>query len=360
LFTGLPFLAGFVACSRWPATGATQEPVVHSLEEGRFRRERSEYVPGMDGLLADELRTDRTDSDRERCAALLDAAQDHLQNKRPEQAMAIWRQLIERGGQGGEDASAEYADYLFRCMWDDDEESRLQAEMADGRLSWLNWLRAAVLLERRGQLVDALILYAQATVDIPPEQVSRSRWAKLIVTGRRRVKWALGMELDSLDLLGDAGYVEAMDNYFDLLDLLREPTVVRGRVQVWSRAELTVAQEHWPGRITAESIDAYYREVESVLRRYDERVIVMHQSFAFTPDSVDALDQRVADACPTELPDDETAGVPWPPDRNQPCWCGSDTKYKKCCGAGGLPSGPRQAWGPAGLRSGAQLAIGRV
>ena len=25
--------------------------------------------------------------------------------------------------------------------------------------------------------------------------------------------------------------------------------------------------------------------------------------------------------------------VGWPPERNSPCWCGSDRKYKKCCGA---------------------------
>jgi hypothetical protein len=24
---------------------------------------------------------------------------------------------------------------------------------------------------------------------------------------------------------------------------------------------------------------------------------------------------------------------PWPPGRNEPCWCGSPRKYKKCCGA---------------------------
>ena len=24
--------------------------------------------------------------------------------------------------------------------------------------------------------------------------------------------------------------------------------------------------------------------------------------------------------------------VPWPPGRNQPCWCGSGRKYKRCCG----------------------------
>ena len=24
--------------------------------------------------------------------------------------------------------------------------------------------------------------------------------------------------------------------------------------------------------------------------------------------------------------------VPWPPERNDPCWCGSGKKYKRCCG----------------------------
>lgn len=24
--------------------------------------------------------------------------------------------------------------------------------------------------------------------------------------------------------------------------------------------------------------------------------------------------------------------IPWPPERNDPCWCGSGAKYKKCCG----------------------------
>lgn len=27
----------------------------------------------------------------------------------------------------------------------------------------------------------------------------------------------------------------------------------------------------------------------------------------------------------------DDAGILWPPERNDPCWCGSDTKYKKCC-----------------------------
>lgn len=30
--------------------------------------------------------------------------------------------------------------------------------------------------------------------------------------------------------------------------------------------------------------------------------------------------------------------TPWPPSRNEPCWCGSGRKYKKCCGP--APPGP--------------------
>jgi hypothetical protein len=29
---------------------------------------------------------------------------------------------------------------------------------------------------------------------------------------------------------------------------------------------------------------------------------------------------------------DRDIAEPWPPQRNEPCWCGSERKYKKCCG----------------------------
>ena len=34
--------------------------------------------------------------------------------------------------------------------------------------------------------------------------------------------------------------------------------------------------------------------------------------------------------------------IPWPPGRNDPCWCGSGRKYKKCCG----PAPARPMHGP--------------
>lgn len=69
--------------------------------------------------------------------------------------MAIWRQLIEEGGEGSDDAFVAHVDYLVRHALNDEEESRLEAEMADGPVSRLTRFRAATLLERRGQLVRA-------------------------------------------------------------------------------------------------------------------------------------------------------------------------------------------------------------
>jgi hypothetical protein len=37
---------------------------------------------------------------------------------------------------------------------------------------------------------------------------------------------------------------------------------------------------------------------------------------------------------------DPSRTIPWPPGRNEQCWCGSGRKYKKCCGAPGS-GGPR-------------------
>ncbi|MGH3366214.1 MAG: SEC-C metal-binding domain-containing protein [Nocardioidaceae bacterium] len=37
---------------------------------------------------------------------------------------------------------------------------------------------------------------------------------------------------------------------------------------------------------------------------------------------------------------DDSRSIAWPPGRNEPCWCGSGRKYKKCCGVP-VPGGSR-------------------
>lgn len=52
-------------------------------------------------------------------------------------------------------------------------------------------------------------------------------------------------------------------------------------------------------------------------------------------DPADLRARYAADLCA-----DSSRVVPWPPGRNEPCWCGSGRKYKKCCGVPD-PSGAR-------------------
>jgi uncharacterized protein YecA (UPF0149 family) len=47
------------------------------------------------------------------------------------------------------------------------------------------------------------------------------------------------------------------------------------------------------------------------------------------PDSAKARAEYAAHLAAERDPD----LIAWPPARNQPCWCGSGRKYKKCCAA---------------------------
>ena len=47
------------------------------------------------------------------------------------------------------------------------------------------------------------------------------------------------------------------------------------------------------------------------------------------PDSADARAEYAGHLAATA----DSSLIPWPPGRNDPCWCGSGRKYKKCCAA---------------------------
>jgi len=53
---------------------------------------------------------------------------------------------------------------------------------------------------------------------------------------------------------------------------------------------------------------------------------------AYDPDSAEARAEYAAHLAAGADPD----VVSWPPGRNQPCWCRSGRKYKKCCAATSL------------------------
>jgi hypothetical protein len=293
----------------------------------------------MDDPMADELRDYWTDTHVDRCDVLLDAAQDHVRKKRPSRAIAIWQQLISEGDQDGDSAHVEYADYLFGLFKDDEARTELADVMAEGRIFSTPWLNAAEMLEERGDLAEALVWYTLATDYLTAEDVHGPKgplWAKRLVAGRRRVKWTMGLPLDDTDLLGQMGDVEAEDKELALLTFLVEPAVVEGRMQFLPRGEFDVAGRGWSGRISPELKDAYYQDRERELRGHEgQRLVVVPWTFeswvAFMNATWGARSHEEQRYIVRRYGEGE--GIEWPPQRNQPCWCGSGTKYKRCCGA---------------------------
>lgn len=92
--------------------------------------------------------------------------------------------------------------------------------------------------------------------------------------------------------------------------------------------------------------DVYCRRMEGRLRAHSEAgmprlSVVPVRSAEFlpwvaenAPDEADPSQLRAQYAA--DMARDPSRTVTWPPGRNEPCWCGSGRKYKKCCGAPGV------------------------
>lgn len=117
-----------------------------------------------------------------------------------------------------------------------------------------------------------------------------------------------------------------------------------GKVTVWAlawfpKAEWARAIDLWPELLDTMPVehDAYSKQIESHLKAAAARE---PGSPDVAPLNVDALIEAYGDDAHEPL-SRATLGaniarsgnaIAWPPERNDPCWCGSDAKYKKCCG----------------------------
>jgi hypothetical protein len=285
-------------------------------------------------LTADELRA----SEADRLADLLDSAQGLLLGGESAQAIAIWKRMISEGGNTADWAHLEYADYLYREDQDDQAQAELIKLMVGRRVLGGPWSLAAELLEELGDLEAALFFFSTAVDYLTPEQRSpfAPLWARQLTAGRRRVRWTLEIPLDDLDLEAEMGLAEMEDKRIDLPDLLGTPEVTGGRLHFWARDEFKHALCLWPDHTSAENADDYYQHIERVLRAHaGSRVLAVPRTVGTADDDSDPAirDARsMAEVFAIANLIDEGTVVEWPPGRNQVCWCGSEAKYKKCCG----------------------------
>ncbi|WP_433006038.1 SEC-C domain-containing protein [Kribbella sp. CA-294648] len=298
----------------------------------------------MKNLTADEVRSGWPDG---RVAEMLDAAQTHLLEDQPEEAVAIWQQLISEGGEAADWGHLEFADYFLSSEQERGARTELVTLVVGRRATGVQWLSTAELLEDRGQLEEALVWYSAAAgalpavepaaLDEPPiggmaHQVDD--WTEELRAGRRRVRWGLGIPLDERDLLAPLGQAEAEEKVRGLSRLLSYPQVIDGRLQLRSRRDLDRLRRLDPG-IPARFVDIYYQFAERELRNHGSgRVVVLPRLFdVLSPWAQAAFGARtMAELVSVTSRCDVGEAIEWPPGRNQGCWCGSGVKYKKCCG----------------------------
>jgi tetratricopeptide (TPR) repeat protein len=302
------------------------------------------------------LEAELEDYPDQRGEILLEIASARLELGEPNRALAIWRDLITEGGEDGDYARVELAEYWFGMAQDEDARAELAKLKATRRTSGGGWQLAAELLESRGELAESLVWYTMATERFTPEELAALSadvgWASapgMVVRGRRGVRKGMGLPPDATDQL-----VPAEEEIQELLhrrfpsseeETMREhhhaPSELR--MLFWPRSEFDAARERFADAIDQGVSQAqYYRDLENKLVAMATEGVSRVSAVSCSVDSLAVYVDRAGDR-----PLDSSAArrdyldaryseghyVEWPPPRNQPCWCGSGTKYKKCCGA---------------------------
>ncbi|MDP9345988.1 MAG: SEC-C domain-containing protein, partial [Actinomycetota bacterium] len=221
--------------------------------------------------------------------------------------MLAWYLLLDGQRLAGEDA---FAEQLAGAEGTDDE-VELLTTLANARGD-------------AGHEADALRALDRAL------EVAIARGDPLLVEHARAERWgwrqAAGLAPDAADRLAPKPHLELC------LDEVRS-------IGWFPRQEHAAAHARWPE--LGDEADAYCRGVELSLRAAREATGRAPRIAPLAVDAMLAFAEREAldpddPATPARLALNAARGGAtnaWPPARNEPCWCGSGRKYKRCCGA---------------------------
>lgn len=228
--------------------------------------------------------------------------------------LQLCREAVEDGGHVPPDARC----YLVSALFDNDLDDEAQP--------WVEALRSATglhvhvyeflgeTLEHAGRYLEAIEVFTSGLQRTDPSASD----ALMLLHGRRRCREALGLPADDKDRLATS--------------LHRRPQVEPAR-----EVEL---QGYLPEDAFDPDDDETYEEqlrrVERDLQAARSGLPVALVSLAglpayaaergLEPLSLETLKEYLV-AC-----DRAGHSTPWPPGRNDPCWCGRGAKYKRCCG----------------------------
>ncbi len=219
------------------------------------------------------------------------------------------------------------------------------------------------LLEENGDTEQALTWFTMAVTRLTEEEIADLRAgdgssdAFWLLDARRRVRETQGLPPDELDLSippeaptppeergGFPFAPHSTEGLAEAIDSGEQQSPAELRPLFWQREEFHEALERSPELAETIGTDhaAYARRLEArwlgLSTRGVSRVLAVPLDFHLLEQVAERLggdvhDEDVRGTYVTLMVDVRGDYIAWPPGRNEPCWCGSGTKYKKCCGS---------------------------
>lgn len=192
--------------------------------------------------------------------------------------------------------------------------------------------RADLAEQWLSEAVESLL--AERAAPSKPSAAEASGALFFLLRQRHRVRRELALPHDQNDNLADR--LEG-----ELTRRGEEPAAEPAALLFWPRAEFDRLLSQWPALT-----DAYGQNWDEHRARLERQLVRLadagRRGLTLPAGSIDALsgysqrhggaptDPQVRAGFAAELAG-RRGSVPWPPARNEPCWCGSGNKYKKCC-----------------------------
>ncbi|MFL6133172.1 MAG: SEC-C metal-binding domain-containing protein [Nocardioidaceae bacterium] len=263
-------------------------------------------------------------------------------------ATACFEQALQDGGPAWVDARASLVSVLLErgeSARVDQLLSELRRDLPGGRVNGPVHEFVGESLEFNGRLDEALrwfsagLTYAQRE---DPEAVDIG-----CLNGRYRVRRQLGLPADRYDELCEERRRDAMAEFdpkssrgYSSGDSARR--LASSVVLHWPAPELSRLMDRWP--TLRDDYGDDHDEHRSHVERHVREVAARSAGVAIVDGSVEEYveyaQRRAQDPLESATRASYAAHLgsigrttPWPPGRNDRCWCGSGVKYKRCCGA---------------------------
>ncbi|MGW4770317.1 SEC-C metal-binding domain-containing protein [Nocardia sp. NPDC004278] len=312
-------------------------------ERDRLHDELADFGDSPEQI-ARQLELEAADNPAERAQYLTEAADHWVMADDLERALRLHRAAVADGGPVVGDARVWYATFLLDHgteLTDNAERTGLallETVLAEGTDDHVAYLTAAEMFEERGEF-DAALRWLEAGLGqqlaLADDTSEPYLGLQELAIARGRIRDALGLPEDSIDRAAEEDRQQWLDQIIGGRPRAAHPSATS--VLYWPESEFAAALKRWPTlRDQYETHDEHRKLVERTLRDLPSAARIAVATVAGLIDYAESIDVDPALAqtraeYAAELA--ETGNVLiWPPGRNEPCWCGSGRKYKKCCG----------------------------